>query len=308
MISTPYARLSTAYNHFFSLVIRPINILIVFLILSACGQHQTAPISSRQPPTVTQVDTHKVQSGDTLYSIAWQYNLDYRYLARLNKISTNYLIYPGQVLNLKPSKDAKAIKPAPAIVAQKPPKPAITTAVPKPRASVVNKPVPKVKPKAPPVKPPVKTVVKRSEKATPPVASSKPKSNTLSAPQWQWPARGKVLTNFYSKQSESKGIDIDGKKGESVLAAANGVIVYAGNGIRGYGNLVIIRHNDKYLSAYAHNDKINVKEGEQVTGGQRIAELGSTGVGAKNRTILHFQVRKSGKPIDPLTVLPKRNF
>jgi len=312
----PYAQFSTVYCCFIRFVIRPINILIIFsVLLAACSQHQTAPISSRQPPTVTQVDTHKVQTGETLYSIAWQYNLDYRFLATLNNISSNYLIYPGQVLNLKPSKDAKQRKMAPLTIVQSLPKKPATVVLPKPRPSIVKKPSQAVKKPSPPVKPPpsqlkkpTKVVVKRSEKATPPIVAPKAKSNTFSTPQWQWPARGKVLTNFYSKQADSKGIDIAGKKGESVLAAANGEIVYAGNGIRGYGNLVIIRHNDKYLSAYAHNHKISVKEGEKVTGGQRIAELGSTGVGAKNRTILHFQVRKSGKPIDPLTVLPKRNF
>lgn len=298
MIFIAYAQLSTVYCRFMHMVIRLFSILIILLVVAACSHHQTAPISSRQPPTVTKVDTHRVQVGETLYSIAWQYSLDYRYLASLNGINSNYLIYPGQQLRLKPPKDATIKKPIP------------TTATQKTQAKPIIAPPPKTQPKAqaPRVNKPPTTVVKRSDKSPVSTKPVLPKTNTFSTPNWQWPAQGKVLTNFYAKNNETKGIDIAGKKGESVLAAANGKIVYAGNGIRGYGNLVIIRHNAQYLSAYAHNHRINVKEGEQVTGGQRIAELGSTGTGAKNRTVLHFQVRKSGKPIDPLTVLPKRNF
>ena len=265
--------------------------MIGFLILVSCTQHQTAPISSRQPPTVTQVKTHIVKVGETLYSIAWQYNLDYRYLASINGVGSDFLIYPGQRLALKSSQQLPLKKPLQA------------------KPQVAAKPALRPSPKASPVvKTPSPTDKKRSNKTPVTIPEKIAKTNVLTQSSWQWPARGKVVTNFYSSSASGKGIDIAGKKGESILAAADGKIVYAGNGIRGYGNLVIIRHNAQYLSAYAHNDKINVKEGEQVTGGQRIAELGSTGVGAKNRTILHFQVRKNGKPIDPMSVLPKRNF
>jgi len=235
-----------------------------------------------------------VRPSETLYSIAWQYSLDYRYLASLNGINTDYIIYPGQRLRLKPPANTVARPRPPIAVTKKSQAPVKST----PQAKVI-KPIVK---KTPPVN------TKRSDKTSSTSAQTSSKSDSAAAPTWRWPTKGKVLTNFYTGSAAGKGIDINGQKGESISAAAAGVVVYAGNGIRGYGNLVIIRHNANYLSAYAHNDKINVREGEQVKGGQRIAELGSTGSGARNRSMLHFQVRKGGKPIDPIKVLPKRNF
>lgn len=275
-------------------VIRLFTILITSIAVVACSQHQTAPISSRQAPVVTQTDTHTVRAGETLYSIAWQYNLDYRYLARLNGINRSYLIYPGQKIILKPTKGA--------VQASRSYTPSNTPVAPAKPSKQPSRAKPAVGKKTPP------TVTARSDKTPSSITRPAPKSNTFSPPEWRWPVGGEVLTNFSGTGGSAKGIDITGKKGESVLAAAAGKVVYAGSGIRGYGNLVIIRHNTQYLSAYAHNRIIDVKEGEKVAAGQRIAEIGSTGIGAKNRTLLHFQVRKDGNPIDPITVLPKRNF
>lgn len=289
-----YTQLSTVCCYLMHKVIRVFNIMIILFFIFSCSHHQSAPISSRQPPVVTQVKSHAVKAGETLYSIAWQYNLDYPYLAAINGIDSNFLIYPGQRLILKPSQKTP-------LVNSRQVSPASQSA-----RSVQSEP-PR-KPTIPSTKSTPPTIQKRSNKTSAPIAQSRVKAADFLQLSWQWPAKGKVVTNFYNGSARGKGIDITGKKGESIFAAAPGKIVYAGNGIRGYGNLVIIRHNAQYLSAYAHNHKINVKEGEQVTGGQRIAELGSTGVGAKNRTILHFQVRKNGKPIDPMNILPKRNF
>ena len=118
--------------------------------------------------------------------------------------------------------------------------------------------------------------------------------------RWRWPAKGKVVTSF--SRSGGKGIDIAGKFGQTIVAASAGRVVYSGSGLIGYGQLIIVKHNKRYLSAYAHNNKILVKEGDTVTGGQRIAEMGRSG---SNRAMLHFEIRRDGKPIDPLRYLPK---
>lgn len=120
---------------------------------------------------------------------------------------------------------------------------------------------------------------------------------------WNWPASGPVIERFSITGTVNKGIDLAGRKGEPVLATADGKVVYSGTGLVGYGNLVIIKHNDVYLSAYGHNSRLLVNEGQWVKAGQKIAEIGSTGT---NRDKLHFEIRRHGKPVDPLQYLPKR--
>lgn len=122
-----------------------------------------------------------------------------------------------------------------------------------------------------------------------------------SALGWAWPASGKVIEEFH--ETRNKGIDISGKEGDAVLAAGDGQIVYSGSGLRGYGNLVIIKHTDDYISAYAHNKQILVKQGQAVKRGQRIAELGKSDADTPK---LHFEIRRQGKPVDPLKYLPLR--
>ncbi|MEC8428765.1 MAG: peptidoglycan DD-metalloendopeptidase family protein, partial [Pseudomonadota bacterium] len=121
--------------------------------------------------------------------------------------------------------------------------------------------------------------------------------------KWRWPAKGKVIATFSSRNPLNKGVDIAGKLGESVVAAGSGVVVYAGSGVRGYGKLMIIKHSETFLSAYAHNRKLLVKEGQSVKAGQKIAEMGSSGT---DRNKLHFEIRKEGKPVNPMGYLPKR--
>lgn len=142
--------------------------------------------------------------------------------------------------------------------------------------------------------------------AAPPVAAVKPEAAPLaSAPEgdtveWIWPAPGRVLDNF---ETNTKGVSISGRLGEAVLAAAGGRVVYSGSGLKGYGQLVIIKHNETFLSAYAHNSRILVKEGDAVKRGQKIAEIGATDT---DRPKLHFEIRQSGKPVDPTAYLPTR--
>jgi lipoprotein NlpD len=132
---------------------------------------------------------------------------------------------------------------------------------------------------------------------------SSPTQSQSSNLRWRWPVEGQVVNAFSLTGKVNKGVDIRGKLGESVFAAADGVVVYAGGGLRGYGKLVIVKHNDKFLSAYGHNRAILVKEGEKVKGGQIVAEIGSS---SSNQEMLHFEIRRNGKPEDPLLYLPGR--
>tara|TARA_R110001606_G_scaffold13274_5_gene57904 strand:+ start:8405 stop:9118 length:714 start_codon:yes stop_codon:yes gene_type:complete len=214
--------------------------------------------------------SHQVQRGETLYSIAWRYGWDYRALARANHIPAPYTIYPGQTIVFAggPSKPATPTTPAPAASPSRPSASGATST---------------------PVQAP---------------APPKPSSPAQAGPvNWQWPANGKLVERFSSSSGGRRGVAIAGHHGEPVLAAAAGRVVYKGSGLTGYGNLLIIKHNERWLSAYAHNDEMLVKEGQSVKAGERIATMGASGT---FRTQLHFEIRKDGQPIDPLTVLPSR--
>ncbi|MBU1309567.1 MAG: peptidoglycan DD-metalloendopeptidase family protein [Gammaproteobacteria bacterium] len=243
--------------------------------------------------------TYVVQRGDTLYAIAFRAGKDVRELAALNGIASPYTIFPGQTLRLTGKVKAK---------------PAVTAGSTK---TVQNKPASTAtkntnKNNSSPAK------SNSSAKAVKPVAPQnqkgyvqiQPKNNKKTANptlngdlvQWQWPAKGKIISAFSSQQHGNKGIDIAGQEGGKVVAAASGQVVYAGNALRGYGNLIIIKHNDDYLSAYAHNRKLLVKEKQMVTAGQQIAELGSTDA---TDARLHFEIRFRGSSVNPLKYLPK---
>jgi len=250
--------------------------LIVLLYGCSSGY---APVSERSmgarstskgPPPAT----YRVQRGDTLYAIAFRYGLDYRQVARWNGISSRDYIYPGQRLRLKPVSSAKT---STTTVSRSKPSGTVSKPPAKPKADA--KPTPK-----PPSKP-----------ATP--------AESTGPIRWQWPHAGRILSSFGGGQPANTGIDIVGKQGDRVSAAAAGVVVYSGNGLLGYGNLVILNHNSQYLSAYAHNSRIFVREGDKVKAGEKIAEIGSTGAA---RTMLHFEIRRDGNPVDPMRYLPKR--
>ena len=149
-----------------------------------------------------------------------------------------------------------------------------------------------------PIRKPSKTAKKAPTKS-----HGKPVKQARSAPiKWAWPTRGKIVSYFSSKEPGKKGVDIAGRVGQSIKAAASGRVVYSGNGLRGYGNLIIIKHNDTFFSAYAHNRKIYVKENQKVKLGEKIADMGNTGA---NKVMLHFEIRRNGRPINPLRYLPK---
>ncbi|HEY7884063.1 MAG TPA: peptidoglycan DD-metalloendopeptidase family protein [Cellvibrionaceae bacterium] len=263
-----------------------LSIILIVLMLAACASPPPATVADRDQPPSRKILTHQVSPGETLYSIAWRYNLDYRELARHNGIGDHYRIYADQRLRLDIDNTA-ARAPAPQTRPVATPQPAA-------RTPVVVRPASRPAPAPTP---------SRSEKRTP---APKPPASvaTQSGPVgWQWPTSGNVISGFNSDKGLNKGIDIGGKLGQPVVAAGNGQVVYAGTGLRGYGNLLIIKHNEMFLSAYAHNRLLLVTEGESVKAGQKIAELGSSGT---DKEKLHFEIRRDGKPVDPLQYLPRR--
>lgn len=212
---------------------------------------------------------HVVQKKETLFSVAWRYGWDYKELASANSIRPPYIIHPGQKLKV-----GRSI--------------AKTNNRSKKQGKTLTKPRVASSPATP-------SAYKSVPSAPKPV-------QTGQTPHWRWPSQGKVIAKFSSKSPVNKGIDIAGRLGESVHAAAAGSVVYAGSGLLGYGNLVIIKHNEQFLSAYAHNKKLLVKESQQVKAGQVIAEIGSSGT---DQVKLHFEIRRQGKPVDPIRYLPK---
>ena len=227
-----------------------------------------------------------VRRGDTLWSIAFRFGWDWRELARVNGIQPPHVIYPGQKIRFDGGSSrvaSAAPRPAPQPAPTPAPSSPVVVTTPVPRQPAITTPS-----SQPPAAPPASTQVT-------PVARS--------ASGWAWPANGAIIGRFSSNGSLNKGIDIAGELGQPVLAASDGTVVYAGSGLRGYGELVIIKHSDTYVSAYGHNRRLLVREGQQVKAGQSIAEMGSTGT---DRVKLHFEIRRQGKPVDPLQYLPRR--
>ncbi|MCO1334586.1 peptidoglycan DD-metalloendopeptidase family protein [Microbulbifer sp. OS29] len=249
-----------------------LGLLLLLQAVSSCSNHKAPSSALRQPPSI-KITHHTVSKGDTLYSIAWRYGKDFRQLARTNGIPSPYYIYPGQRIKLTGS-----ARSGPTINNKKKQNTPAVTAKPKKIASASAK------------KSLTQTVKRQTSVPT-----------RTGSVRWHWPAKGKVISRFRSGDPLRKGVDIAGEKGESVLAAADGTVIYAGNALRGYGKLLIVKHNEVYLSAYAHNHRLLVKEGSRVKVGQRIAELGSSGT---DRNKLHFEIRKNGQPVDPLAYLP----
>lgn len=258
--------------------------------------------TTRTPPpasgAASSQDQHSVVDGESLYSIAWRYGLDYRQLSRWNAIAEPYTIYPSQVLRLT---RPRVLPPMPTTSS-----PAVQALSSPPRRS---KTAPARVASSAKTKPTSKTVV-ALPKATGLPKSAKPKSakpKVVATPQsdnavrsWRWPIRGKIIGAF--GKDGGKGIDIAGRRGSAIKAAAAGRVVYSGSGLRGYGKLVIVKHNKRYLSAYAHNDRLHVEEGDTVKRGQRIAQMGDSG---SKSVRLHFEIRRDGRPVDPTKFLPR---
>ncbi|MCW8876431.1 MAG: peptidoglycan DD-metalloendopeptidase family protein [Kangiellaceae bacterium] len=289
---------------------------VVDLFSSHSSQSNSNQKHSRYAKSVSASQVYVVKPGDTLFSIAWLHSKDHKELAKINKLRNN-TIYPGQKIRLSPLERKAYFDSESLIVAlneevlRQPIKiissnTSRDTASASPKVSHSNlissnkgkkaytSKVTLTKSKKPDSKRVNKTrVAKRAQTI---------QGNTLN---WIWPTDGKILSRFSSKQNASRGLDIAGKKGQPVRASAPGRVVYEGNGLKGYGNLVIIKHNNSYLSAYAHNDKVYVSENEVVKAGQRIADIGSSGA---QRDKLHFEIRYKGKPVDPLNYLPQKKL
>ncbi|MBF7729728.1 peptidoglycan DD-metalloendopeptidase family protein [Pseudomonas sp. N040] len=253
----------------------------------------SASAHSQKPRTMG--GQYIVQRGDTLYSIAFRFGWDWKALAARNNIVEPYLIRPGQVVRFDALSSAASQPP---LVAYKAPAQAVPPAASTPQ--VYRPPVtPAVVTSSPPVTASQSVETPKSAPAVSPILTPV----KLSGAGWAWPAQGALIGRFASNGSLNKGIDIAGELGQPVLAAQDGTVVYAGSGLRGYGELVIIKHSDIYVSAYGHNRSLLVREGQKVKAGQVIADMGSTGA---DRVKLHFEIRRQGKPVDPLQYLPSR--
>ncbi|MFM9971885.1 MAG: peptidoglycan DD-metalloendopeptidase family protein [Burkholderiales bacterium] len=295
------------------------------------GQAGAQPVKPSAAGVDAGAETYTVRRGDTLYGIALDNGQDYRDLAEWNSLADPNVIREGQVLRLKPPVTAQS---RPVVGVASPSAQPLSASADslksdaakgdaiktEPRAirlpyseenlallvnpAATSKPAaaaPKPEPVKPAAQPPKPEATQISQ-----AAPAKPEAQPVAGfddekVEWGWPAGGRVTAGF--SDPANKGVDIAGKKGEPVFASASGKVVYIGEGLRGYGKLVIVKHNNTYLSAYAHNDTIIVKEQQSVTKGQKIAEIGSTG---SDTTKLHFEIRRSGKPVDPMKFLPPR--
>lgn len=233
-----------------------ILLLVVFLLGCAGSPVKLPPVTEGWRKSSAVKNFLIVQSKDTLYSIAWAFDLDYRYLARINHLTSPYVLHRGQRLLIASSPISSSSKLGHSF---------------------------------------------RSRQLLTPLHQAAPSASLSRA--WFWPASGKVIEKFDHGSYVNKGIDIAGTYAEPILASNQGTVVYSGTGIRSYGKLIIIKHDDDYLSAYGYNQEMLVCEGQRVKAGQKIATMGQNSAG---RAMLHFEVRQFGKPVNPLTYLPYR--
>ena len=249
-------------------LVNTVAVLALLVLLAACASTRVIPErGTYRASTGREGATTIVRRGDTLYGIAFRNGLDYRDVAAWNGIRSPYTIYPGQRLRLygSPSAGGRRVATRPS-----------SEPVRRPPANTGTRPAP-----------------------TPAPSPAAPASRL----GWAWPADGQIIGTYASGDPTRQGIDIAGQRGDPVRAAADGVVVYSGSGLVGYGELVIVKHDDSWLSAYGHNRARLVAEGAKVRAGQQIAEMGRTGA---DRDMLHFEIRYDGKPVDPLRYLPKR--
>lgn len=242
----------------------PLSLLIVSLLTGCSGPRGAAPVADRTSSTTGSGDRWvTVRKGDTLFSISFAHGRSHQSVARINGIKPPYTIYPGQRIKV-----------------------------------TGNAPVPSRKKTT--------TSRKQSSKTDKRTSSTKKKRKTVhrkSTIKWAWPANGKIIRKYSANAPRKKGIGISGKRGQPINAAAPGKVVYSGDGLLGYGNLIIVKHNEAYLSAYAHSLSVFVKEGQQVKRGQKLASMGNNENG---QPMLHFEIRRNGKPVNPVSYLPRR--
>lgn len=244
----------------------------VVVALAGCAELTRWDPEEGTRPVADRPEVYVVQRGDTLYKIAFTHRLDWRDVAAWNRLGDASRIYPGQRLRLVPPAggpvQAGASRPAPQPQAQPQPRP------------------------------------ETGRPAVPPASTPGPARPVAGpAPQWRWPVAGPVVWRFGESRRNPTGIGIGGADGAEIRAAADGEVVYSGSGLIGYGQLIILKHNDSYLSAYGYNRTLRVAEGESVRSGQVIALMGR---GSADRPQLHFEIRRDGKPVDPLRFLPAR--
>ena len=306
---------------------RAAALVLAALLGAGCAARQPAPVVDRLPPEAATppvaeaprpeppppekvMPTHMVKRGETLVAIALQYGLDYRELAAWNNITNPNVLAVGQVLVVAAPLGSKPLA-TPVTT------PLAMAGPPIEARPLANTPNAKVEPRGVKVPysdrayaqlsgpesgsvPPPAPVPEPPPPVARPVVPEpeKPGGTDREDVDWMWPAKGKVVTPF---SELTKGTDIGGRKGAPVVAAASGKVIYAGDGVRGYGRLVIIKHNNVWVSAYAHNDKLLVEDRQEVRKGQKIAEMGQTDT---DQVKLHFELRREGKPVDPAKILP----
>jgi lipoprotein NlpD len=242
-----------------------VKILIACMVVSGCGTHSAR--STSEPAAVSlgviPLSEYRVQAGDTLFSLAWKNNTTVDSLCKINAISRDSVLRVGQLIKLagEPERKNLARISAPATEAAKP------------------------------------CCIKKQPESVDSVKKYEYLGRSLG---WVWPVKGQVVLEYSAKGGLNKGIDIQTKLGESVVAASDGEVIFAGNGLKGYPNLVIVKHRGSYLSAYSNNHTLLVKEGDKVRKGQSIAQMGQV----PRATRLHFEIRSDGKPVDPQKLLP----
>lgn len=256
-------------SYFFKLVV-----YFLFLLTVACTGGALAPVvESSWRARASAPAFYMVQKGDTLYSIAFRYDLDYRQLAVLNRLAAPYRLQVGQRLYIRNNNRQNIVGSVKIASSTKTFSPKIVHAQPK----------------------------KLSSSSLSLGLSASQKVQVLPASSWAWPVKGKLISHF-SPQNGKKGINIAGYKGAKISAAKSGVVAYAGSGLNGYGNLIIIKHDDHFLTAYANNARNFVHEGQSVKAGQMIAQMGMID---GHDWGLHFEIRRNGQPINPVNVLPR---
>ncbi len=266
--------------------------VVLILFLSACaGRKAPAPISDISGQRIYDSGSkgqlksaqYTVKKGETLYAIAWKAGIDFRQLARINNIKKPYQIFPGQNLTLQTSSLAQRNQ----------------------SSSGKNKVETNQQPKN--NKKPVAN--KNSGEYGKTQQDQKHKKQVKKDPfpskvrNWRYPSKGNIIERYSAKENGHSGLDFGGKTGDPIHAAADGKVVYAGSALRGYGNLIIVKHNNDYLSAYAHNQSLKVKEQDWVKAGQVIATMGQTGT---DKVKLHFEIRHRGRSVNPAKYLPRR--